>query len=111
MIMKCKKISGIEKNVCTAEQKIAYNYAFAWRDTYLRRCKDCTTMMQKSEVLQDIIDFIVKDVSNRDDMKKYNADAIISAFRQGFLKYVDRFFIASSYEQIGRVFIIPYTIK
>ena len=28
MKLKCKKIKGIEKTVCVAEQKIAYNYFF-----------------------------------------------------------------------------------
>lgn len=28
--MKMHKIRNIDKSVCTAEQKIAYNYAFMW---------------------------------------------------------------------------------
>lgn len=110
MKMKCKKIAGVEKSVCTCEQKIAYNYAFSWVDTYKRRSKECTTAIQKAEILQDIIDFIVKDISRREAMKKYNIDAIIAAFRNGFLNYCNNFFVASDYEKVGEVFFIPYEI-
>ena len=110
MIMKCRKINGIDKNVCTAEQMIAYNYAFSWRDCYIRRTKEATTAIQKDEVLQDIINFVTSDVLRRDDMKKYNADAIVVAFRQGFTSYIKDFFIASDYVKIGEIFKIPYEI-
>ena len=110
MKIKCKKINGLEKTVCTAEQKIAYNYAFSWYFTYDRRIKECATAIQKAEVLQDIIDFITSDILRRDEMKKYNADAIIIAFRQGFVDYCSDFFIASDYVKIGKVFNIPYEI-
>lgn len=110
MKIKCKKINGLEKTVCTAEQKIAYNYAFSWCDTYKRRVKECATAIQKADVLQDIIDFIISDISHRANMKKYNIDAIIIAFRQGFPEYTEKFFIATDYERIGKVFKIPYEI-
>lgn len=110
MKMKCKKISGIEKSVCTCEQKIAYNYAFSWSDTYKRRCKECTTQIQKAEILQDIIEFITADISRKETMEKYNADAIITAFRNGFVNYCNNFFIASDYEKIGKCFVIGYDI-
>lgn len=110
MKIKCKKLNGVEKSICTCEQKIAYNYAFSWCDTYKRRTKDCTTEIQKAEVFRDIIDTITKDILRREDMKKYNIDAIIIAFRQGFKNYCNDFFIASNYSKIGEVFKIPYEI-
>lgn len=110
MKIKCKKLNGVEKSICTCEQKIAYNYAFSWCDTYKRRTKDCITEIQRKEALQDIIDFITSDILRREDIKKYNPDAIIIAFRQGFVDYCNNFFIASSYEKIGSVFKIPYEI-
>lgn len=110
MKMKCKKIAGVEKSICTCEQKIAYNYAFSWVEVYNRRCQECETEIQKNEVLQDIIDFIISDISRNETMKKYNVDAIITAFRNGFTNYCKNFFIASDYETIGKVFIIPYEI-
>ena len=102
--MKCNKIRGIEKSICTCEQKIAYNYSFAWRDTYLRRASECTTEAEKKAVFEDIADFINKEITTRDNMKKYNADAIMTAFRNGFLNYCEKFFIATSYEAIGQAF-------
>lgn len=110
MKLKCKKINGVNKHTCTCEQKIAYNYAFSCRDVYKRRVAECKTEIQKSEVFQDIIDFVIKDLSSRPEMSKYNIDAVTIAFRQGFLNYVDNFFIANSYEKIGNVFCLPYEI-
>ena len=111
MVLKCRKISGIDKNVCTCEQKIAYNYAFSWMNVYQRRTKGLTNVADKSAVFQDIIDFIIKDIKSKKEMQKYNIDAIIIAFRNGFLKYCEKFFIASEYSEIGDVFKIPYEVK
>ena len=66
--------------------------------------------MQKADVLQDIIDFITSDILRREEMKKYNPDAIIIAFRQGFVEYCNNYFIATDYREIGKVFKIPYEI-
>ena len=110
MKMKCKKIRGIDKNICTCEQKIAYNYAFAWVNTYERRIKELTNQADKCIVFQHIVDFITKDIMTRDDMKQYNPDAIITAFRNGFINYYNNYFIATNYEKIGEVFSIPYEI-
>ena len=111
MILKCRKIRGIDKNVCTCEQKIAYNYAFAWKDTYLRRTKGTELAILKSIALSEIIDFIVKDIKRNEKMQKYNIDAIIISFRNGFLSYCEKPFIPTDYNIIGEVFNIPYDIK
>ena len=110
MVLKCKKISGVDKKVCTCEQKIAYNYAFSWMNVYQRRTKGLTNAIDKNAVFQDIIDFIIKDIKSKKEMQKYNIDAIIIAFRNGFLTYCENFFIASEYSEIGKVFKIPYEI-
>lgn len=111
MILKCRKIRGIDKNVCTCEQKIAYNYAFAWVDTYKRRVNNLISAIDKSIVFQDIINFIIKDIDSKEEMKKYNIDAIIISFRNGFLSYCENPFVATDYSIIGEVFNIPYDIK
>lgn len=111
MVLKCRKISGVDKKVCTCEQKIAYNYAFSWADVYKRRTKELNNTIDKSIVLQDIINFITKDIKSKKEMEKYNIDAIIVAFRSGFLPYCEKFFIASEYSEIGDVFKIPYEVK
>ena len=110
MKLKCKKIYGVEKIVCTYEQKLAYEYAFRWYDIYKTNCKRCSAEIQKSDILQDIIKKVEADINSREDMKKYNIDAIIIAFRQGFNNYCDDFFIAFDYKKIGEIFKIPYEI-
>ena len=110
MVLKCRKISGVDKKVCTCEQKIAYNYAFSWMDVYQRRTKGLSNVADKMVVFQDIIDFIIKDIKSKKEMQKYNIDAIIVAFRNGFLSYCEDFFIAVDYQKIGEVFKIPYEI-
>lgn len=118
MKLKCKKINGVEKNICTAEQKIAYNYAFSYHNIYSVRIKEYIkkygfepTEISKNELYFEIENIVIKDIKNRDDMKKYNIDAIIIAFRNGFVNYCNDFFIATDYEMIGKCFIIPYDIE
>ena len=69
-----------------------------------------TNKADKYIVFQDIIDFITRDIMTRDDLKQYNPDAIITAFRNGFINYYKNYFIATNYEKIGKVFSIPYEI-
>jgi hypothetical protein len=110
--MKCKKIKGIEKSVCTAEQKIAYNYAFQWYDIGKKILNDeNTTEANKSESMHYIEDCIIKSIKKYEIDKKYNIDAIMVAFRQGFKDYCKNFFIANDYETIGKYFTIPYVIE
>lgn len=112
-ILKCKKIKGIDKSVCTCEQKIAYNYAFA----YALNARDIVnsdkyTEMQKDDIIQDCYNMVLKAILRDEKItKKYNTDAIMVAFRQGFRKYCEHFFIAADYESIGKCFSIPYEIR
>lgn len=108
--LRCKKIYDIDKNICTCEQKIAYNYAFSWSDKGKQILNADTPEFVKAEAIESIIDFVKKDIASRDDMKKYNHDAIIIAFRQGFKKYCKNWFIAADYESIGKAFPIPYNV-
>ena len=112
MKIQCKKIRNVEKSVCTAEQKIAYNYAFQWYDYGKSVFTDKNvTEINKSESLQYIIDCVISSIKNSGIDKKYNIDGIIIAFRQGFRKYcTENFFIANDYERIGKSFPIPYEI-
>lgn len=110
MKLKCKKIKGIEKTVCTAEQKIAYNYAFQWYEIGKKALKENETEIQKSNAMEYIENCIIKSIKNNGIDKKYNIDAIIISFRQGFRKYCENFFIANNYEIIGKCFPIPYEI-
>lgn len=110
MKIKTHKIPGIDKSTCTAEQKIAYNYAFSYIDIGRKILKADATEINKSDGLHQVEQLILKDICSREDMKKYNADAIIIAFRQGFRNYCEKFFIAHNYDEIGKCFAIPYEI-
>lgn len=111
MKIKCHKIRNIDKSICTCEQKIAYNYAFNWHFSFTRALENYNlTEVQKSEAIQDIINSVIRSIKEQGIDKKYNIDAIIIAFRQGFENYCNNFFIANDYETIGKVFTIPYEI-
>lgn len=112
MKLKCKKIKNVEKSICTAEQKIAYNYAFQWYSYGKSVFTDKNiTEVNKSASLQYVIDCVIDSIKRNEIDKKYNIDAIIISFRQGFRKYcTENFFIANNYEKIGECFCIPYEI-
>lgn len=111
MKLKCKKIYGTEKNICTAEQKIAYNYAFSYHDLYKDLKNDFIPGFVRSELLHKAINFICSDIKTKELDKKYNIDAIVIAFRNGFETYCKKPFIATNYEEIGKFFNIPYEIE
>ena len=107
--IKVHKIRGVDKNICSAEQKIAYNIAFARRDTLIRRWKECHTEFQRSEVFFDLINTELR-LFRETYGEKYNLDAVFIALNQGFKNYCEKFFIARDYETIGKAFPIPYEI-
>lgn len=111
MKMKAGKIQRVDKSICTAEQKIAYNYAFSWH-SILRKlyCNSELTAIQKSELLQDIVNSILASMKENEIDKKYNVDLIIHCFRNGVEKYANGFEVLSSYEQIGKAFPSNYEI-
>lgn len=101
--MKFHKIRGIEKSVCTAEQKIAYNYAFS----------DYEWVMRSNMELWQYLDNVTNRIKNNETiMKKYDIDAIIHCLRQGFINYCkEKYHILSSYEEIGKMFPPLYSIE
>lgn len=103
--MKYHKLPGIDKAVCTCEQKIAYNLAFRahinyWRDWDSVKGLDEVSRAWGVEALVEkiMLDYDVADV------KKYDREAVKTSLSAGLAKYLDRFFVAGSYEQIGRAF-------
>lgn len=94
--MKYHKIKGVDKSVCTAEQKIAYNLAFANREYVIRAGYDTATAANK----------IVELYQNGYDYKpgKYDIDAIFSALLSGLNDYCKHPFIAADFETIGKAF-------
>ncbi len=100
--MKFHKIRGIEKSICTAEQKIAYNYAFS----------DYSWAMQSNLELSQYLDSVTERIKNNAEiMKKYDIDAIIHCLRQGFTNYCKaKYHVLSSYEEIGNMFLTLYPV-
>ena len=101
--MKFHKIRGIEKSVCTAEQKIAYNYAFA----------DYEWAMKSDMELWQYLDKVANRIkANEKIMKKYDIDAIIHCLRQGFINFCkSKYHILTSYEEIGKMFPSLYPVE
>ena len=101
--MKFHKIRGIEKSVCTAEQKIAYNYASADRDWILR---------SNMELWQYLDDVAARAQKNAAISKKYDIDAIIHCLRQGLVNYLGaKYHILTSYKEIGDMFPSLYPVE
>ena len=101
--MKFHKIKGIEKLVCTAEQKIAYNFAFA----------DYDWVMRSDMELWQYLDSVIKRIKECHPkmMKRYNIDAIIHCLRNGFINYCKtKHYILSTYEEIGKMFPSLYPV-
>lgn len=111
MVLKCKKIRNVEKEVCTAEQKIAYNYAFQWYDIGRKILKTDIAEVGKFSAFADIENNVIKSIKEHKLDGNYNIDAIIIAFRNGFRNYCENYFIATDYKQIGEMFAIPYEVK
>lgn len=111
--MNVKKIKCIEKNVCFAEQKIAYNYAFQWHETLKNIYYSNYAKFIKSKEYQKIIDSIIASIKNNGIDKKYNIDAIIHCFRNGIENYItfNKSGILINYNDIGKIFTCSYPIK
>lgn len=102
--MKLHKIPGIDKNICTCEQKVAYNYAFMWWDSLEKIYKSDASEAVKSEAYQDIINYVISSLKEHETDKKYNIDTIIHCFRNGIKNYMEGFSVLWNYEDIGKTF-------
>lgn len=108
--MKYTKIRNIPLDVCTAEQKIAYNLAFrahiSFQDKFntLKAEQKFETVI--SEFISDIIRFEIKEYSQNYTIG--NIDAIFSALNAGLRNYFEKPFIASNYDDIGKAFPANY---
>lgn len=101
--MKFHKIKGIEKSVCTAEQKIAYNFASADYDWVIRN------NMELCQYLDNVASRIKADEKM---MKKYDIDAIIHCLQQGFIDFCkSKYHILTSYKEIGEMFPPLYPVE
>lgn len=113
MKLKYHKIKNIPLEVCTAEQKIAYNLAFSNIAIAEKYYNKCVSEIQKSSIVSDIVNLCMKQWTNSYDyeirQKKYNVDAIFSALMAGMEKYInEKYHILNSYEEIGKMFPANY---
>ena len=110
--MKYHKIPNVEKSVCTAEQKIAYNIAFQLYISYADQFKkvnavnsgaaraDCDDLARKG------LEWYKMAYSYKPG--KYDEDAIFSALLAGLYDYLSDSHIFTNYEDIGRAFPAHY---
>lgn len=107
--MRYHKIRNIPKEVCTCEQKIAYNVAFLqdnhFGDEFREKAK-AATEIQIHEMLQNILQFAIREMENSPSkvLEKYDIDAIVSALRAGLREYLEHPKILASYDEIGKAF-------
>ena len=99
--MKYHKICNIPIEVCTAEQKIAYNLVSAYRDCIVGG---------SFSTWPEAAHWCVRMYTLGYDYKpgKYDIDAIFCAINAGIESFCEKPFIASSYEQIGKAFPAHY---
>ena len=95
-MLKTHKIPNIDKLVCCAEQKIAYNLAFSTRD-HILRCG-----LNGEQAVAETMKFWHS--SGEGQNSKYNSETIHAALAGGLENYLKKPFIASNYEQIGKAF-------
>lgn len=101
--MKCHKIAGIDKSICSCEQKIAYNFAFMWFDIGKKILLSDKTDEEKEKSISDIYESVRRSLKE-EKFKKFNIETIMEAFKHGFKNYCLNFFIATDYEKIGETF-------
>lgn len=113
MRMKYHKIRSVDMDVCTAEQKIAYNIAFTvhinYGDRYLEIFKEYPRIVS-DDFLKGIIQSEIKNYVNNYPDSKYNIDAIFASLNYGLRDYLvkEKYHIFTDYETIGRVFPANY---
>ena len=97
--MKFHKIRNVPLNVCTAEQKIAYNLASSYADCIKGKTWLCDT---------DISRWLLAIYMDSTQKDKYDLDGIFCALNAGTVNFVKHPFIATSYKQIGDAFPVDY---
>ena len=90
------KIHGVDKNVCCAEQKIAYNLAFASRSMIIR------ANMSSEEAIPEMLRMFRLSYDYKPG--RFDEQIIASALAAGFPKYREHFKLATNYEQIAEMF-------
>ena len=75
MILKCKKIRGVDKSVCTAEQKIAYNYTCRYANMGKKIFNADVPEFVKANGYFQFEKLILNDIKSNETLNKYNKEA------------------------------------
>lgn len=105
--MKYHKIRNIPLEVCTAEQKIAYNLAFSLAGLYKNEYNSAPMQFQKDEVIRKAINFCIEiwKENPKHSAKKYDIDSIFCCLNAGFENYIkNNCPIYANYEEVGKAF-------
>lgn len=105
--MKYHKIRNVPLEVCTAEQKIAYNYAWGKRDLFEKDYKQAENQDKRNQIVEEAVEFMLSCRRSAYDYNphKYNEEAIHCALQNGLENYFNaKHRILSSYEEIGKMF-------
>ena len=107
--MKYHKIRNIPLDICTCEQKIAYNLAFSHAHIFRKAYNLSPMQFQKCEVIHEAVKFCMKMWNYNENTYKYDMDAIFCALNAGMEDYiVNNCPIIASYEDIGKMFPANY---
>ena len=109
--LKYHKIKNIPLEVCTCEQKIAYNLAFSVGLNGKEKYHNVLTGIQKAELIHRYVRECMSIWKNNPEYNnsKYNQDAIFSCLNAGLEKYFEsKYSILTSYEAIGKMFPAHY---
>ena len=111
--MKYHKIRKVPLEVCTAEQKIAYNIAFSAHINFQEKYDAARKISEVCRI--DVINQILNcEMENYErtycdgKQSRYDIDAIFSALRSGIDEYLKKPFIATDYKSIGKSFPANY---
>lgn len=105
------KIRNVPLEVCTAEQMVAYNIAFAthinYQDKYDKAkaiSSICADDLVREIILMEVQNFKKGMEEGRYNKKSFDIDTIQGCLNAGLADYLDHFFIATKYEQVGEAF-------
>lgn len=109
--MKFHKIRGVEKSVCTVEQMLAYNMAFRCHIGYGDEFKKLESAIAKSEAVEKLTRMHLRYLKRSTGSIRYNEDAVFHLLMAHLQEYLEKHFIANSYEQVGNFFTSLYPIE
>ena len=111
--MKYHRIPNVPLEVCTAEQKIAYNLAFRAHINFQEKYDEARKIsgVCRMDVVNQIVNCEMENYKRTycDGKKsRYDIDAIFAALRSGIDEYLKKPFIAADYKSIGKAFQANY---